>query len=84
MSERLSDEAKRMCRMCSIVSTNGECNLLNRTTATQNRLAKEGECRDAKVHGLTVWYPELYGEVMGRVVRIDGDWLFQGGKYSPI
>lgn len=83
MAERLSEEAKRMCRQCSNRSEyDASCSVLNLRIARQNKSAEDGECTSARITGLINPELEKSGEMFGRMRRLENkDWIFEGGSY---
>lgn len=74
--EQLSEEAGIMCTHCIVARPDGTCKIKNIEIETQNELAKEGECTDAKILGYRSSQSKGRGKIPTRRKRLgDGRWI---------
>jgi len=85
MKERLSKQARRMCRQCHFRSpSDGTCAEEGISISEQNTRAKEGSCKRAVIQGGTFGHPlHKLDTVLGDMVRLkDRTWIFEGRDYT--
>lgn len=75
--EQLSEEARIMCTHCIVARPDGTCKNENIEIETQNKLAEEGECTNARIRGLRGWSsrPKGCGKVPARRRKEGEIWI---------